>query len=89
MKGTQPIGNSPHVKVFNAAQMQVLPVTVDQLQTATRKDPVLGRVLIFIRYGWPDTVPEVLKPYWNRRLELSVEGECAMWGLHVVVPKYM
>ena len=89
MKGTQPIGNSPHAEVFNVTQTQVLPVTADQLQTATRKDPVLGRVLRFTRYGWPDNVSEVLKPYWHRRLELSLEGECVMWGLRVIVPKQL
>ena len=72
VKGTQPIGNFSHAEEFNAAQMQVLPVTADQLQTATRKDPILGLVLRFTRYGWPDSVSEVFKPYWHRRWELSV-----------------
>ena len=27
-----------------------------------------------------------LKPYWNRRLELSVHAGCILWGLKVVVP---
>ena len=28
-----------------------------------------------------------LKPYWNRRLELSVHAGCILWGLKVVVPQ--
>ena len=32
---------------------------------------------------------EVLKPYWHRRLELSVEGECVMWGLRVIDTKQL
>ena len=27
------------------------------------------------------------KPYWNRRNELSVEGDCVLWGIQVIVPK--
>ena len=28
-----------------------------------------------------------LKSYWNRRQGLSVEGDCALWGIRVIVPK--
>ena len=37
--------------------------------------------------GWPMQVSDTLKPYWNRRLELSLEDNCIMWGSRVVVPK--
>ena len=33
---------------------------------------------MFTKNGWPVQVSETLKPYWNRRLELSLE---------VIVPK--
>ena len=42
---------------------------------------------MFTKNGWPLQVSEVLKPYWNRRLELSLEDDCIMWGNRVVVPK--
>ena len=89
VKGKQPRGNSPQAEVFNLAQMQVLPVTADKLPTATTKDPVLGHLLRLNRYGWPDSVPEVLKFYCHQRWELSVEDECVMWGLQVVVSKQL
>ena len=28
--------------------------------------------------GWPMQVLDTLKPYWNRRLELSLEDDCIM-----------
>ena len=28
-----------------------------------------------------------LKSYWNRRQGLSVEGDCVLWGIRVIVPK--
>ena len=37
--------------------------------------------------GWPMQVSDTLKPYWNRRLELSLEDDCIMWGSRVVIPK--
>ena len=27
-----------------------------------------------------------LKPYWDRRLELTTEGQCLLWGTRVVIP---
>ena len=29
---------------------------------------------------------EELKPYWNRRLELTVYDGCLLWGSRVIVP---
>ena len=51
-------------------------------------DPVLSRVLQFILYGWPHfTEDAVLKPYWSRRLELSMLDGIVLWGNRVVVPE--
>lgn len=54
----------------------------------TLKDPILARVLSFIRDGWPEQYDiEGLKPYWNRKLELYEELGCVMWGHRVVIPE--
>ncbi len=39
-----------------------------------------------MRGGWPDRVPEDLKPYANRKLELSIHDGCVLWGSRVIVP---
>ena len=36
--------------------------------------------------GWPATVATVLKLYHTRCHELTVEGQCLLWGIQVVVP---
>ena len=72
--------------VFNIAQIDTLPVTVKQLKAATRQDSVLSKVLLYTKCGWPSTIPEVLKPYWKRRLEISLEDECIIWGIRVIIP---
>ena len=79
-------GNPPDPAVFNVQQLNVLPVTARQLAAATCTDPVLGRVLRYTRAGWPPEVGEELKPFSNRRKELSVEEGCILWGIRVVVP---
>ena len=63
-----------------------LPVTSQQLGTATQHDPQLAQVHHWIRTGWPATVPDECKPYANRRHELSTDGNCLLWGARVVVP---
>eukprot|EP00731_Ephydatia_muelleri_P002173 Em0001g2173a len=72
--------------VFNVGQIEALPVTAMQLRKVTRQDPILSKVVTFTRNGWPSIVPENLKSYWTRRNELTVEGDCLMWGIRVVVP---
>ena len=72
--------------VFNVAQIDTLPVTAKQLKATTHHDPLLSKVLLYTKCGWPSTVPEVLQSYWKRRLEPSLEDEYVMWGIHVVIP---
>ena len=72
---------------FTIGQVQALPVTASEVETATRQDLVLSKVHRFVRQGWPFTVEEVYKPFSNRRLELSTEGHCLLWGNRVVIPQ--
>ena len=53
-------------------------MTSIQLKAATRQDPVLNKVLHYTKRRWPLQVPESLKPYWNRRMELSLEDDCVI-----------
>jgi transposase InsO family protein len=55
----------------------------------THTDPVLSKVRKFVRSGWPDrlvTGQEVLKPFYEKRHELTVEYGCVLWAARVVVP---
>ena len=72
--------------VFNIGQIDTLPVTIKQLKVATRQDQVLRKVLLYTKCSWPSTIPEVLQPYWKRRLEIFLEDECIIWGIRVVIP---
>lgn len=49
-------------------------------------NPELVMVYHSIQEGWPEEVRDELKPYWSRRLELSVLDGCILWGNRVVIP---
>lgn len=42
---------------------------------------------LFTLKGWPKCIAdENMKPYWYRHQELTVENDCPLWGLRVIVP---
>ena len=51
------------VSVFKVGRAQALPVSFRDIQTATRQDKTLGKVLLYVQNGWPTQVSEPLKPY--------------------------
>ena len=54
-------------------QLSEVIVTANQIKNWTEKDPILSRVHHFVLHGWPNIVDnEDLKPYFNRRDELSI-----------------
>ena len=75
------------VSIFNIGQVQALPVTFRDIQTATRQDKILGKVFTYVQNGWPTQVPEALKPYQNRQNEIGTESGCLMWGMRVLIPR--
>lgn len=57
------------------------------VSAATKKDPVLSRVLLMTMNGWPSKLSdEKFKPYFCRRNELSVHQNCVLWGSRVIIP---
>ena len=66
-------------EVYNVTQLETLPVTYQQLKSATNHDPILGQVLQCIINGWPVAASEELKPYAARKLELTLQDDCVLW----------
>ena len=67
--------------VFNVYQIETLPMDANEVQKATRSDPLLKKVLLYTKKGWPEQVPEALKPFARRRTELSIEDDCLLLGV--------
>ncbi|KAL5484146.1 hypothetical protein EMCRGX_G020594 [Ephydatia muelleri] len=65
------------------------PVTAAVIKSWTDKDPVLSRVRNLVRHGNWSAAPQHpdFQPFLQRQLELSVEGDCLLWGCRVVEPK--
>ncbi len=72
------------VCIFNISQILSLPVTSKNVQQATKSDPILSKVLRYTRDGWPTQVPDELKNYYS---EISIEADCLLWGIRIIVPK--
>ena len=83
----QPTGTPvPAELVLIIESLDEAPVTASQIAAWTQKDTVLSTVMQYIMLGWPASVKGELKPYWNRRMELSTHAGCILWGLRIVVP---
>uniref|UniRef100_A0A8C9TGR2 Gypsy retrotransposon integrase-like protein 1 n=1 Tax=Scleropages formosus TaxID=113540 RepID=A0A8C9TGR2_SCLFO len=74
--------------VYKVSYLEELPVTANQIAQETEADSVLKRVKEHVMCGWPKHISEeVLKPYFSKKFELSVENGCLLWGYRVVIPE--
>ena len=73
--------------VLMIEQLDEGPFTACQVKYFTARDPCLSQVLTYVQKGWPNHVNDArLKPYWQRRTELSIHDDCLLWGHRVIVP---
>ena len=82
-----PTTSSSPQNAINAMQINVMPITADELRQETQNDKILSQVHQYcIKGHWPDKVKPELKPYYDKRDELSIENGIILWGLRVVIP---
>ena len=67
--------------------MEFFPVPVKQINNWTEHDPELSTVWRFVKQGWPNLVKPELCPYHSRRLEISIQDGCQLWGSWIIVPE--
>ena len=82
-----PVGNPQDPAIFNLRQIVSLPVTANDVIAATRTDPTLRKLLVYLRRGWPESVPDHLLPFWRKKEGLSIESDCILWGCRIVIPE--
>ena len=73
------------IETFMIGQIQAMPVTAEQVQTTTHRDPVLSQVFRYVQNGWPATVNDKYKPFYKCKDELASEAGCLLWGNRVIV----
>lgn len=83
LKGDAPKSNPE----YRVSWLETMPVSAKDIKREIDKDRVLTKVRYFTQSGWPKHVSdEALRPYWNRREELTIEADCVLWGLRVIIP---
>uniref|UniRef100_A0A5S6Q936 RNA-directed DNA polymerase n=1 Tax=Trichuris muris TaxID=70415 RepID=A0A5S6Q936_TRIMR len=72
-----------------ALRLADLPVTRQELQPQSRKDPTLRAVSNYLENGWPRLkreIPEQIRPFAEKRDELSFEDRILLWQGRVIIP---
>ncbi|XP_063919420.1 uncharacterized protein K02A2.6-like [Zophobas morio] len=64
-----------------------LPIDSACIALETVQDKALSKVLKYIQKGWPKRITKELKGYEQYKNNLTVEGNCILFGYRVVVPK--
>ncbi|UYV73682.1 hypothetical protein LAZ67_11000340, partial [Cordylochernes scorpioides] len=72
-------------QTFILSYVEDLPVTAAEIGVETKKYEVLSVVKRYTQQGWPERVGEYLRPYFQRKLELTMDGECLLWGMRVII----
>ncbi|XP_011883701.1 PREDICTED: uncharacterized protein K02A2.6-like, partial [Vollenhovia emeryi] len=81
--------DSKDIKLITTENIEMLPVTLKEIRTATARDKVLSKVLSFISSKWPNSIgkeDEDLHSYFRKREELTIQQGVIMWGIRVVIP---
>ena len=92
-KSRQYVTISTHKGLFKynmlLGTLQSSPVNAKQVAEWTAKDLVLSKVKKWPNQGWTNTddYGEELRPYRQRKEELSLQYGCILWGSRVVVPE--
>ena len=60
-------------------------VTCKTVREETHKDPILSRFVRYLQCGWPHDVEPSCNPFVRRKLEISIEQVCLVWGGRVVI----
>ena len=73
--------------VVYSTELDPSSVTSEEVSYHTKTDAVLSKVYNYVKRGCPETNNnKLLTPYYSRKLEISVEQDCIIWGNRVVVP---
>ncbi|CAK1601782.1 unnamed protein product [Parnassius mnemosyne] len=79
---------TPPEQMYLHFVQQALSLDYNDIKRETLRDPLLSKVLSYIRDGWPSHCEITnLQHYWNRHKELYEELGCIMWGHRLVVPE--
>ena len=72
--------------IASLEHLSIVPPSAAKLKTLSSHSTVLAKVKHFVRSGWPFSLQgqhAEIKPFWNRKYELSVQDDVLLWGSSV------
>lgn len=60
---------------------------IDSIKEKTKSDKILSEVLNYVKFGFPKTISDSIKPYYAKRNSLSIESDCIYYGSRIIVPE--
>ena len=85
----KPVDESSMVRSVRLLEVESCPVSEEEVKTATRRDPILSKVLNTVLTGWGEVTDPDLRDFKVHANELCVEGNCVLWGSRVIIPKIL
>lgn len=86
-----PLNQTPEIDItinsFNL--VDELPLSYQDIAKVSSKNPVLVKVINFVKIGWPNKVVTEFEPYFLKRFEISEEEGCLMVGARMVIPEML
>ena len=82
----------PVVNRIHCNQLEKLPISLKDVEAATKTDSTLSQVCEYIRNSWPahkNIVLKAMQPYFQNRFQLTIHSGCILNGLQVVIPTSM
>jgi len=73
-------------EIYNVSYVNSDLLSPQDVATETLADPVLRKVLTYIKDGWPDKVEKDLQACIRKFLQLTSEDNCILCNSKVVVP---
>lgn len=73
-----------YARSFYFSQLNQCPVDTKTLEEDGRVDELYSQALRFTTAGWPYNITKNLEAYCKRKVEVTVEDECLLWGRRVV-----
>ena len=64
-----------------------MPVTTEQIQATTCRDPLPSQVFRYIQDSWSRQVDDKYKHFHKCKNELSIETGCLLWGNRIIIPE--
>ena len=70
-------------------QFEEIQVSTKQIAESIHKNPLLAKILRCVKTGWPEEISAEQRPYYQYREELTIEENCLLKGMLVVIQPYL